>query len=341
MDHNPNGLSHILDNGLLAPHDKANTFPRFDRLLKNGVRERSPRHTLFMVSRKDGETDGSRPNKSAAMVTNGQLKIQWRGPIVFMARKGQATNQPKILIPVDQYLSDSEDMTTQDFRDVVDILSTYERVADAALSKVLPSRVAKAVRINCPGHVSATALHTSDPTFGTSSLNCNIPFMLGLPICAQQLHLDEDWSNDTRKTKNEPFSYLHFTVTGPEKLIGGFPMLGLAKGGSGLVVRAGAEDLLPEHLEVMCVFCENTAGMVWSAAQRGDKKHIKQFAEKSVTKEKYLAFWEKYKAMKASTEARWKSLPSPYDMGLDMEDLKREQQHPLGAFKPNVVLYVD
>jgi len=144
-----------------------------------------------MVSRKEGQTDGSRLNKSVAKVTNGQMKIQWRGPIVFMARKGQATSQPNVPIPVDQYVSESEDMTIHDFRDVVDVLSTCDR-GDAAFTKMMPLRMAKAVRINCPGHMSATGqpryvateLHTSGPAYGVSSLNCCIPFMLGLPLCA-------------------------------------------------------------------------------------------------------------------------------------------------------------
>jgi len=45
--------------------------------------------------------------------------------------------------------------------------------------------------------------------------------------------------------------------------------------------------------------------------------------------------------MKSKTGKHWDALPSSYDMGLDMEDIKREQ-HPLfGAFKPDVILHVD
>jgi len=346
--HDLNSLRTILDNGVLNPQDKSNAFPRFERILRNDVRGRIPRHTLLMVSRKDFHTDGSRLNKSVAKATNGQMKIPWRGPIVFMARKGQATSEPNVSILPAQHLSDSEDMTTHDFRDVVDILSTYAR-AGAAFSKIMPLRTARAVRINCPGHMSATGqpryvaaeMHTSKPIFVSSSRNCNMPFMLGLPLCAQQLPLDEDWRHDTSKTTNLPFLWLHFQVTGSEALIGDVPKLGLSKGGSALVVRAGGEDLLLEHLEVMCEFCSSVLDKVQSALQRGDKKRIQQFAEKNVTKEKYLAYWENYKAEKAATDEHWKGLPSPYDMSLDMEDLRREK-HPLfGAFKPDLILYAD
>lgn len=45
--------------------------------------------------------------------------------------------------------------------------------------------------------------------------------------------------------------------------------------------------------------------------------------------------------MKSKTDKHWCALPSPYDMGLDMEESKREQ-HPLfRAFKPDVILHVD
>jgi hypothetical protein len=346
--HNPNALQNILNNALPNPHDQANTFPRLDRLLRNDVRGRTPQHTLFMVSRKDFQTDGSRLNKSVAKVTNGQMKIQWRGPIVFMARKGQATTEPAVSILPAQQLSDSEDMTTHDFRDVVDILSTYART-DAAISKLMPARIAKGVRINCPGDMSATGqpryvaaeVHTSMPVFVTSSLNCNIPFILGLPLCAQQLPLDGDWRHDTSKTTNLPLLWLHFQVTGAATMIGNIPKLGFDKGGSALVVRAGGEDLLQEHLEVMCEFCSSVVDRVQSAMQRGDKKRIQQFAEKNVTKEKYLAYWEDYQATKASTEEHWKDLPSPYDMELDMEDFRREIHPPFRAFKPDVILHVD
>lgn len=258
-----------------------------------------------------------------------------------MARKGQATTEPAVSILPAQQLSDSEDMTTHDFRDVVDILSTYART-DAAISKLMPARIAKGVHINCPGDMSATGqpryvaaeVHTSMPVFVTSSLNCNITFILGLPLCSQQLPLDGDWCYDTSKTTNLPLLWLHFQVTGAATMIGDIPKLGFDKGGSALVVRAGGEDLLPEHLEVMCEFCSSVVDRVQSAMHRGDKKRIQQFAEKNVAKETYLAYWEDYQATKASTEEHWKDLPSPYDMELDLEDFRREK-HPLfRAFKP-------
>lgn len=51
---------------------KSSSFSRFDRLVKNRLRGRSPRHELLIASRKDFRVDGSSTNKTIAKATNGQ-----------------------------------------------------------------------------------------------------------------------------------------------------------------------------------------------------------------------------------------------------------------------------
>lgn len=75
-------------------------------------------------------------------------------------------------------------------------------------------------------------------------------------------------------------------MVGAEKSIGATAKIPVTEGGSALIVRAGGEDLLPEHLEAMCVFCEKGARFVLDCVKLDGKNCVKQLADEHITKEK-------------------------------------------------------
>lgn len=105
-----------------------------------------------------------------------KVKIEWRGPVIVIARMGIASDNARLSIESGKFFGEVENVTAHDLRDVVDIFCSEEKF-NATLTKFLPVRKAKAVRVNCPGHLSAsitekfiaTSKDTSHPVFGAAS----------------------------------------------------------------------------------------------------------------------------------------------------------------------------
>ena len=135
---------------------------------------------------------------------------------------------------------------------------------------------------------------------------CPFAFMVGLPIRFLRFPPDEAWRGQRQKTKNEDMSDL--TISGV------MPADWAIDGGSALIVRANVQDLLPEHMEVLCDFCTNKVRIIVSASmKKGDLVQGMQTLKRVATKDNFYAYFEMYRQKKVLSDERWRIIPSPYD----------------------------
>lgn len=280
---------------------------------QNDCRERFLQHGIHLVYRDAFKLDGSVLNQSLVVAANGKPCYGWRGPIVAVAKKGNAKNPPYY-----------DDITLHDFRDVVDYLVSFDRSNSGTLIKRLIDAMAKGVRINCLGHMTAPSttpftaveVHTYDGVFFQHRRDVpDISRLVGLPICVLRYPPDKAWSTDPAKCRNDPLMFLYLKVDGCwDSLWGSVPRVWMDEGGSALVVRLHAADLLPEHLEVLCDFCEHKIGRICAdAIENGNLERGKKLVREQATKKSFLAYFETYRSKKAISDERWRSLISPYD----------------------------
>lgn len=280
---------------------------------QNDHRKRFLQHCIHLFWRDNFTYDGSLLNQSVVLAAGGNAAYSWRGPIIAIAKSGMADDPPCF-----------DDITLHDFRDVVDFFLSYGGSKSDANVKFLVEGTAKGVRVNCPGDMSdassqrfqAVEVDTHHEVFGKNMRHDpDIPRMVGLPICILRYPPAKEWSADTAKVQNDAITYLQLTVDDcwdsmwtPEIWI---------REGSALVVRSQAEDILPEHLEVLCDFCENKIWLICKdAVENGDLERGERLVRKAATKKSFLAYYESYRSRKAISDERWRHLVSPYDVSL-------------------------
>ena len=87
--------------------------------------------------------------------------------------------------------------------------------------------------------------------------------------------------------------------------------------GSKLVMRKDKFNLIPQHLEVICEFCMQTADRTDAPSGKGnddrDKSVQKEWFEQAATRDKFEVFYRRYRAKRAKKDRKWRNLPSPYD----------------------------
>lgn len=290
--------------------------PKHHIMRQNDHRKRFLQHCIHLIWRDNFTLDGSLPNQSVVLAAGGKAAYGWRGPIIAIAKNGKH-DDPACF----------DDITLHDFRDVVDFFLTYDGSKDGTYVKFLVEGTAKGVRVNCPGdmlnassrHFQAVEVDTRHRVFTKNMrVDPDIPRMVGLPICILRYPPAMEWSADMAKVQNNSIKYLQLTVDDCwDSIWGWMPGVWFQDGGSALVVRSQAEDLLPEHLEVLCDFCENKIGLICKdAVENGDLERGKRLVRKAATKKSFLAYYESYRSRKAISDERWRHLVSPYDVSL-------------------------
>lgn len=220
--------------------------PRWHIVSENDHRKRFTQHCIHLVCGGKLTLDGSVPNRSVIGAAGDKAAYGWRGPIIAVAKDGTGEDPACF-----------GDITLHDFRDVVDFFLSYDGTQSGIWIKRIVEGTAKGVRIDCPGGFNAVEIDTHHRVFYQNlRRDPDIPRMVGLPICILRSPPEKAWSTDPAKFRSHSIIFLHLRVEDCwDSVWGAVPDIWINEGGSALVVRSQAEDLLPEHLEVLCDFC--------------------------------------------------------------------------------------
>ena len=144
-----------------------------------------------------------------------------------------------------------------------------------------------------------------------------IPYLIGVPVWILQYNLNPEIDQG-----NPPAGILKFgsIILSPQPNTGiqgnDYQSTALEMG-SRVVSRIDGFNLLPQHLEVLCAFCEFV------------QRHAERFT-RLATRSEFEAYYQWYSVLKVRDgDIKWKSLPFPYDTAL------------LGKEYANVLSWVD
>lgn len=155
-------------------------------------------------------------------------------------------------------------------------------------------------------------LHAQDPP-------CPIPSLIGLPIW-MRTHKHDPAINRA----NPMATWLHIIGDLDAE---GFGFAAKSVLDSAVVMRKDGKELIPRHLEVLCFFCKHVLEEVFEdeAGKVGlsDDPYVRGVQEKTFQKlacrKGFLEFYDSYCLERGAEDARWRNLPSPYDMD-DLDD---------------------
>lgn len=229
-------------------------LPRVLDIRGNVLRSRpGVNHRIELFYNDKIPADGSGLNRSILNATNGRLEQNWYGPLLAV----------KVLNPDSgpQY----GNMTMVDYRDVIDLLSTFPAVNISDMTSVpaaaSPKTDVPAVRVNCPGDqvlgrpkFEAIMICIDDPAClaPVTSISRLIGFPLRVVRCSPPFAAS--YSEPTHDISNPAATFLHIGVD-PEKGWGFVGLDWLDPAGSVIAVREGGEMLNPQHVEALCHWC--------------------------------------------------------------------------------------
>ena len=172
--------------------------------------------------------------------------------------------------------------------------------------------------IYCDGAISALrvpqfdllAVSSFEATFHHDDSQPHIPALVGLPLWMRQHR-----QNDSIDQENNLARHLWISTNFDHPGFGS----SAAQLGSRLLMRKDGVNLIPHHLEALCTFCISVLrescgerGILSKTPGKSDKQ--KKLFKQMATQKGFETFWNEYRARKASHDARWKNLPSPYDV---------------------------
>ena len=162
-----------------------------------------------------------------------------------------------------------------------------------------------------------------------------IPYLIGLPLWILQYKLNPEIDQGNPQAGILKFSSIILSPQPNTGSQGNDYQSTPSEIGSRVVSRIDAFNLLPQHFEVLCTFCEfvqrhapqDSGGM---AVNRAILIHWKERFTRLATHSEFEAYYQWYSVLKVRDgDIKWKSLPFPYDTAL------------LGKEYANVLSWVD
>ncbi|KAG7007792.1 hypothetical protein G7Y79_00008g024300 [Physcia stellaris] len=286
---------------------------------RNELRDFSMNDTVWVYFRDSALTDGSSSSQSLIEITKDQHRHEWRGPIVVIRSEG---------ITLDPL--GCKDVTLADLRCAADYFIAYgadERGTDPKY----PGFCVEGVKISCVGdkvihgdqRFSALRVPMDHPMFRNET-SIPISRLLEMPLLAHQLRPETTWKNDGDFERfqgrwpydNEAATFLHMDSNPDSDGWGWAPMRWQSRVGSVLVVRQDLKPLVPEHIDVLCDYCQSTLQPIFEASLEGSRS--KEDVVNFITRKKMGELFELYrKEMVDCYESeqemeRWKNLPSVF-----------------------------
>lgn len=258
--------------------------------------------------------DRSRNNLSIRTVTGGRTAQPWRGPLL-------AVKLP-VVAPGKGFLYLNMDMI--DFRDVVDLLSTFPtmNINEKAIVPALANAEVSAVRINCPGNralgrakFEAVRIRADDVTWGApvTSISQLIGFPLRVVRCAPP-H-DPAFDDPNHDISNPAAVYLNLGIA-PEADWGFVGADWIDPPGSVMVLSGKGVDLSPQHVEALCHWCQFVLKPLFDDSLliglHPDNPMKKSEVLARITRREFENFYVGYDEWRGSVDSNWKKSQWPF-----------------------------
>lgn len=219
----------------------------------NALRDRTLDHSIEIAWRDNFLADGSPRNQAIATATQGIAQYDWRGAVVGMRKKGTGLNPTTY-----------EDMTLEDFRDMVDYLIMYGVETSEEADSIIHRRggKVKGVKVHCDGdkklHHRTKYLSIDVPKMHPAFREAISPIskLIEMPVRTRKYPVDRRWKDVFGATDNQAVTFLYLCADPNSQMWGWAPPQWQSQVGSVLVVRDDGKDLTPDEVEVLCNFCQ-------------------------------------------------------------------------------------
>ena len=248
-------------------------------------------------------------NNSIMRVTGGQASHVWTG---------------RVLAVVEPALSLELDMPG--FRILCDFLRSYTPLRNQYLASAASFKKIKAVRINGEGFRSRfespnrpfrpVSILPAHPVFSAKEC-CDLPAMAGIALYIHRY----DIKFYPGEFENKLASKITRCgdITSKEWGQTRWPWKGVRN--AALIVRQDGKDLLPQHVEALCAWCQNYLEKVISSdavkdantEESGGHENAKRVIEQAA-RESFENHWMSFSEKKAFIDENWKNVPSPYEI---------------------------
>ncbi|TFK70049.1 hypothetical protein BDN72DRAFT_839478 [Pluteus cervinus] len=247
-------------------------------------------------------------------VTNGMTPHSWRGPIMTMRQNAHIYDHPN------KY----EDITLEDFRDIVDYFVMYCRGDPMDVPQEPPKKI-KGVKLNCHGDMKAydvpqfTSVDVPNEHPGFHAELSQLSRDLGLPLRLYKYAADPRWRSidetSTPPSRNEIAANLMVELDPEVPQWGTIPLPKWQKDSkinSVLLVRDDRKDLTVQQAEALCTYCESKI----IPAIRGSLDNPGSMARSEVmqliTPAKYKEFFAWLCEERGKKDEKWKGKLSPF-----------------------------
>lgn len=271
----------------------------------NPIRQRPYRRPLLLMHDPHHFQRGI-ANESVESITGSVRESKWRGWVI--AHLPYASR---------------EKIDLRDLRELADFFTSYQ--VDDIHCGLLREGVKKnqGVRINCLDDVRSHSLRQYLPVLVPKAhpiylepMSCDISRLIGLPIqMYKYVHRADLYSGESQLA-----AYLHRCGDVDSPRWGFPPQQWLSDTRNVLIVRCDGKELLPEHAEALCNFCFHAFRDIFSLAAEvkahrsgSQEERGKAFMAKA-SRGGFERFFERYRSRQASRIARWRHIPTPYEM---------------------------
>lgn len=271
----------------------------------NPIRQRPYRRPIMLMHDPHHFQRGIK-NQSVDSITGSVGETKWRGWVMAM-------------LPC----SSRDRIDMRDLRELADFFTSY-KLDDIHLEQ-LRDGIKKniGVRINCLDDVrihslqqySSIRVPKAHPIY-LEPMSCDISLLIGLPIKTFKYV----FRSELCRGENDLAAYLHRCGDVDSPAWGFPPQKWLSKTRSVLVVRCDGKDLLPEHAEALCKFCDDDFRNIFSleaeahAYRSGSQEERQQVFTERASRKGFEEFFERYRSSKARWFGRWRHIPTPYEM---------------------------
>ena len=249
-------------------------------------------------------------NSSIMRVTGGQAPHVWTGPVLAVVEPG---------------LSQELDMPA--FQNLCAFFGSYDPVKNRHPKLAAKIKKIKAVRINGIGYESRfenpdqpfrpVEISLAHPVF-SEQMCCDLPAVAGIPLYIHQY--DKKFYNG--RLGNMLAENLLGCGNITSKQWGEIPSCWKGKTNAALVARQDGKDLLPQHVEALCAWCQNCFQALFSdpvriegitteesEGQEGRKRLFERAARHNFEK-----YWRTFCEQRAVIDESWKDISSPYQI---------------------------
>ncbi|KAL8994816.1 MAG: hypothetical protein Q9169_005323 [Polycauliona sp. 2 TL-2023] len=286
-------------------------------------RDQMPENTtarMYLFHRQNLHTDGSRPNMSVGWVTKGKFQFSWRGPMVAVLTRFDASEEKDN----DAML---EDISMVDFRDLMDFFGSYGQLVpsygdfggfsffwmpQSLKDELDQQRRIKIVQIASEIDYKRTGIKYQEGLLGEGHpamaylQPCPVTSSLGLPLVLRRRPVDDEFMEEVQKNGqwNNGAHLLLLNVDPKSPHWGTTP--GAAEQGTVWVMRHDGKDLYGYHAQtiIMYLFQVVSEAMRESVEGRRSKGEVLDLLHPS----RLDWYFNKFRKEKAEKDKGWKDV---------------------------------